>query len=61
MEYVDGSDLSAIVKERGPLPVDEAINYIRQAACGLAYAHAEGRRASRHQARQSFARQRMAR
>ncbi len=42
MEYVAGSDLSAIVKERGPLPVDEATNYIRQAACGLAFAHSKG-------------------
>jgi eukaryotic-like serine/threonine-protein kinase len=32
MEYVEGRDLSAIVKDRGPLPIDEAIHYIRQAA-----------------------------
>ncbi len=42
MEYVDGRDLSAIVKERGPLPVPEAVDCILQAARGLAYAHAEG-------------------
>ncbi|MBS0211451.1 MAG: NPCBM/NEW2 domain-containing protein [Planctomycetes bacterium] len=42
MEYVDGKDLSANVKERGPLPVDEALNYIAQAARGLAFAHGEG-------------------
>ncbi|HEY5311088.1 MAG TPA: bifunctional serine/threonine-protein kinase/formylglycine-generating enzyme family protein [Pirellulales bacterium] len=42
MEYVAGRDLGAIVKERGPLPVDEAMNYIRQAACGLAFAHGKG-------------------
>ncbi|MBS0208372.1 MAG: protein kinase [Planctomycetes bacterium] len=42
MEYVEGKDLSATVKERGPLPVDEAMNYILQGARGLAYAHAEG-------------------
>ena len=42
MEYVAGRDLGAVVKERGPLPMDEAIDYIRQAACGLAYAHGKG-------------------
>ena len=42
MEYVDGSDLSALVKEHGPIPVQQAIEYIRQAASGLAYAHAQG-------------------
>ncbi|MBS0210775.1 MAG: protein kinase [Planctomycetes bacterium] len=42
MEYVEGRDLSALVKERGPLPVDEALNYIAQSARGLAFAHAEG-------------------
>ncbi|MBS0207575.1 MAG: SUMF1/EgtB/PvdO family nonheme iron enzyme [Planctomycetes bacterium] len=42
MEYVDGRDLSALLKERGPLPVDEAVGYIAQAARGLAYAHKSG-------------------
>ncbi len=42
MEYVAGRDLAVIVKERGPLPVDEAVNYITQAARGLAFAHGEG-------------------
>lgn len=42
MEYVRGRDLSALLRQRGPLPIDEAVNYIRQAACGLAYAHASG-------------------
>lgn len=42
MEYVEGRDLSAIVKDRGPLPIDEAIHYIRQAAMGLGYAHSQG-------------------
>ena len=42
MEYVDGHDLSSVLKTRGPLPIDEAVDYIRQAACGLTYAHAEG-------------------
>ncbi len=39
MEYVEGKDLSAIVKERGPLPVQQAVNCILQAARGLAFAH----------------------
>jgi serine/threonine protein kinase len=42
MELVDGSDLSALVKKNGPFPVDLAIDYIRQAAKGLEFAHAEG-------------------
>ncbi|HEX3869881.1 MAG TPA: serine/threonine-protein kinase [Pirellulales bacterium] len=42
MEYVEGRDLSAILKANGPLPIDQAIECLRQAACGLAYAHAEG-------------------
>jgi serine/threonine protein kinase len=42
MEYVDGSDLAAVVQDRGPLPVAEAAHYIVQAARGLAYAHAAG-------------------
>lgn len=42
MEYVDGKDLSVLLKEKGPLPVDDVVNYITQAARGLAFAHAEG-------------------
>ncbi len=42
MQYVEGSDLSALVKQQGPLPVDLAIQCILQAARGLAYAHGEG-------------------
>ena len=42
MEYVVGRDLSAIVKERGPLPLRQAIDYVQQAARGLEYAHAHG-------------------
>jgi serine/threonine protein kinase len=42
MEYVDGQDLGAVVQRRGPLPVAEAVDYIRQAAEGLAYAHENG-------------------
>jgi serine/threonine-protein kinase len=39
MQYVDGQDLGAIVKERGPLPVAETVEYVLQAARGLEYAH----------------------
>ena len=42
MEYVDGSDLSALVKRHGPLPVERAIHWIIQAARGLEYAHEQG-------------------
>ncbi|MCH7727201.1 MAG: protein kinase [Planctomycetes bacterium] len=39
MEYVDGVDLSEVVKQHGPLPVTEACECIRQAAMGLQHAH----------------------
>ena len=42
MECVEGSDLSALVKMNGPFAVDQAVNYITQAAKGLEAAHAEG-------------------
>ena len=42
MEYVEGRDLSSVVANEGPLPVARAIDYVRQAARGLAYAHGEG-------------------
>jgi serine/threonine protein kinase/formylglycine-generating enzyme required for sulfatase activity len=42
MEYVDGRDLKEILKERGALPVDEAVTYVIQAAAGLGYAHSHG-------------------
>jgi serine/threonine protein kinase len=42
MEYVDGFDLARRVKTQGPLPLREAVDCIRQAACGLAHAHAAG-------------------
>jgi serine/threonine protein kinase len=35
MEYVDGSSLQDIVRKKGPLPLDRAAHYIRQAAVGL--------------------------
>ncbi len=42
MEHVDGSDLSALVKKEGPLSLEQAVNYVVQAAKGLQAAHAEG-------------------
>src|SRR5271154_5882806 len=42
MEYIEGSDLSALVKKNGPFPVANAVNYILQAAKGLEFAHGEG-------------------
>jgi len=42
MQHVDGKDLAAIVAERGPLPVEQAVECIVQAARGLEYAHANG-------------------
>ena len=42
MEYVDGIDLSALVKKSGPLSAEEAVDYIVQASRGLQYAHQEG-------------------
>jgi serine/threonine protein kinase len=42
MEYVDGEDLAQIVKRRGALPVDMALDYMIQAAQGLQYAHEQG-------------------
>ncbi len=42
MELLEGKDLHALVAERGPLPVAEACEAIRQAAVGLHYAHQAG-------------------
>ena len=42
MEYVEGLDLSRLVKAKGPLPVGHACNFVHQAALGLQHAHEEG-------------------
>ena len=42
MEYVDGMDLAALVKQRGTLAVSAAVEYVLQAARGLDYAHHHG-------------------
>lgn len=38
-EFVDGHDLDRLVKQQGPMSPPQAMNYILQAARGLAYAH----------------------
>src|SRR5262249_17945147 len=42
MELLQGTDLSRMLKQRGPLPVDEACHYLIQACAGIAEAHAAG-------------------
>ncbi|NLY00820.1 MAG: SUMF1/EgtB/PvdO family nonheme iron enzyme [Rhodopirellula sp.] len=39
MECVEGTDLARLVKQRGRLPLQTALDYILQAARGLEYAH----------------------
>ena len=52
MEYVEGYDLSRLVKSRGPLPVDYACSFIHQAALGLQHAARAQPGPPRHQASQ---------
>jgi serine/threonine-protein kinase len=40
MDYVRGSDLAAVLKQRGPLPVAEAVGIVGVVLEALAYAHA---------------------
>jgi len=42
MELVDGIDLSKLVRQSGPLNASRAVDYVRQAAVGFAYAHTQG-------------------
>lgn len=42
MEYVEGKNLVDLIVERGPLPVREAVEYIRQASLGVGHAHRAG-------------------
>ncbi len=42
MEYLDGCDLSALAKQRGQIPVAEAVEYVLQACEALAEAHSLG-------------------
>lgn len=42
MEYVEGTDLSEVMKRTGPLSIAEAISAVRQSALALDYAHQQG-------------------
>jgi len=42
MEYVEGTDLSRLLKQNGPLPVAQACDFIRQVAHGLQHAVEHG-------------------
>jgi len=42
MRFIDGESLGTRVRDRGPLPVAEALRILREVAWGLAYAHARG-------------------
>src|SRR5262249_35648830 len=42
MEYVEGMDLAARVKQSGPLAIGKSCQFIRQAALGLQHAHERG-------------------
>ncbi len=42
MELLDGRDLHQVLKERGPLPIDEAAGWLLEACDALAEAHARG-------------------
>jgi eukaryotic-like serine/threonine-protein kinase len=42
MEYLDGLDLRKIVRRRGPLPIEEAVDLVLQACEAIAEAHSLG-------------------
>jgi serine/threonine protein kinase len=42
MEFIEGADLGKVVRARGPLPVADACECVRQAALGLQHAHENG-------------------
>ena len=42
MEFVEGTGLDGVVRQRGPLPVAEACEVVRQAALGLQHLHEHG-------------------
>jgi serine/threonine protein kinase len=42
MEYVNGPSLQDVLHRSGPLPIDVACEYVRQAAVGLQHAHEAG-------------------
>lgn len=42
MEFVDGVDLATLIQREKPLPLESCLDYITQAAEGLAFAHKQG-------------------
>jgi serine/threonine protein kinase len=42
MEYVEGINLEELINLKGPIPVAQACDFVRQAAAGLQHAHAAG-------------------
>ncbi|MBI3791225.1 MAG: serine/threonine protein kinase [Gemmatimonadetes bacterium] len=42
MPFVDGASLAQRLAREGPLPIDEAVQYVAEIADGLAYAHSKG-------------------
>jgi hypothetical protein len=42
MEFIDGFNLSTRVKQHGPLPIEDAVEYVRQTALGLQHAYEKG-------------------
>jgi serine/threonine-protein kinase len=42
MEFLEGSDLDQLLRQRGRLPVHEAVDYVLQACKGMEEAHAQG-------------------
>jgi eukaryotic-like serine/threonine-protein kinase len=42
MEYLEGGDLSTWLKQRGPLPIEQAVEFVIQACVAIADAHALG-------------------
>jgi eukaryotic-like serine/threonine-protein kinase len=42
MEYLTGTDLGHVLRERGPLPIEEAVDYVLQACEAIAEAHSLG-------------------
>jgi serine/threonine protein kinase len=42
MEFVDGQSLADFLRAKGPLPLAEACDYVRQAALGLQHANEQG-------------------
>jgi len=42
MEFIEGDSLEAVLKRQGKLPVPQAVHFLTQMCCALAYAHNKG-------------------